>query len=286
LAQLTSFGGVDLESKHRSVLIRRQYLPIAPQKAHPDNGILLCLNEPSLRLRKNSYIHTTPRHLIAVTSLHPYSNLDEEYALSQVSYQCLIDYIGFQVPLVGLHDADIFPTTRTTPAAPQVSSPQAGSIAAVTRNTPRASEPINPPWIGASTTRIIQSRIPTGEHSLPGGTRQIIEHWPPLTRQSAYGTIRSPRIFQSATNATISSTREGQLDDDRQQNRTPSKIVYIFLLIFMVVEFRYAIYRFGYWARWAVGATIKTIKRAPGAAAMVVTGVWSAIRDWRTPLLA
>ncbi len=94
--QITSFGGLDLERKYpNQPSARHDHLPIAPSKAHPDNGILLVLKDPSCGLRKRSYVKTRDKHSILLASLQPYNRQGPEIFLSKRSYKTLIKRIQF-----------------------------------------------------------------------------------------------------------------------------------------------------------------------------------------------
>ncbi|KAI0967544.1 hypothetical protein F4678DRAFT_445951 [Xylaria arbuscula] len=92
---ITSFGGVDLETKFPTEnQARRNHLPIAPGKAHPDNGILLCLQDRA-HLRKRSYVNTRDKRSILLASLRPYNRRGPEIFLSKRSYKTLVKHAKF-----------------------------------------------------------------------------------------------------------------------------------------------------------------------------------------------
>lgn len=101
--QITSFGGLDLETKYPNphLSARRDHLPIAPSKAHPDNGTLLALRDSSSELRKKSYVKTRNRHSVLLASLQPYNRRGPEIYLSKRSYQTLVKYIQYSEPQDG-----------------------------------------------------------------------------------------------------------------------------------------------------------------------------------------
>ncbi|RWA14415.1 hypothetical protein EKO27_g664 [Xylaria grammica] len=110
---ITSFGGRNLETKYPTdqayhVLARHNYLPITPNRAHPDNGILLALGDPSQKLRKDSYINTRDRHIVSLTSLQPYNRKGPEIFLSERSYQTLVQHISFTKKYVPLTEEDVY----------------------------------------------------------------------------------------------------------------------------------------------------------------------------------
>lgn len=101
-AQITSFGGLDLETKYPKnsyqAAARRDHLPIAPNKAHPDNRKLLRLDNSSGPLRKKSYVKTRDMHSIRLACLRPYYRRGPEVYLSDSSYQTLVAYIQYSEP--------------------------------------------------------------------------------------------------------------------------------------------------------------------------------------------
>ncbi|KAI1633525.1 hypothetical protein F4809DRAFT_583012 [Biscogniauxia mediterranea] len=96
---MTSFGGVDLKTKHASSHKKRiEYLPVKPCDPHPDNGILLELrNHPSGMPRK-TYVHTTDSRLIRLDMLRVFKPQGVELSLSPESYRQLADYAKFDAP--------------------------------------------------------------------------------------------------------------------------------------------------------------------------------------------
>ena len=76
---------------------RDHHLPISPSPAHPDNGILLFLQN-SAELRKKSYIKTERKYTINVASLDPYCSSGKEYKLKESSNSILKAYINFIPP--------------------------------------------------------------------------------------------------------------------------------------------------------------------------------------------
>ncbi|KAI0451615.1 hypothetical protein F5B21DRAFT_486613 [Xylaria acuta] len=96
---ITSFGGDDLETKYPTqALARLDHLPIAPSRAHPDNGVLLVLKDPSDKMRKKSYVKMRNRYSILLCSLEPYNRLGPEIFLSKKSYHTLIKHTKFVEP--------------------------------------------------------------------------------------------------------------------------------------------------------------------------------------------
>ncbi|RYP12144.1 hypothetical protein DL765_007443 [Monosporascus sp. GIB2] len=122
LLVLTSFGEKSLEDKHpRDIKARSGYLPIEPCSPHPDNGRLLTLEDPSLKLRKKSYVNTRELRTVTFNTLQPYQRRNPKlfYVLKRTSYQELIEYAKYTVPP---------PTIIQLDASPQV-PPQAETLA-------------------------------------------------------------------------------------------------------------------------------------------------------------
>ena len=113
--QITSLRGQDLEQRYPSSVLDRQtrayYLPIAPSRAHPDNGIQLSLAPICLNgLRKSSYVNTRIKREAHYTVLKSYNFFTgTQYVLSEQSYRELVDYCGFQL--------SIEPTQSTAPSS-------------------------------------------------------------------------------------------------------------------------------------------------------------------------
>ncbi|KAI1435170.1 hypothetical protein GGR50DRAFT_694499 [Xylaria sp. CBS 124048] len=88
--------GCYLEQKfpaaHRA---RSEHLPISPSNAHPDNQILLFLENPSVELKKKSYVKTRDRHSVFLSSLRPYKRHGPDIFLSKRSYKTLVEYVQF-----------------------------------------------------------------------------------------------------------------------------------------------------------------------------------------------
>ncbi|KAK7753968.1 hypothetical protein SLS62_004067 [Diatrype stigma] len=112
---LTSFNDTDLALRHPyDSRARLAHLPIEPCLPHPDNGRLLTLEDRSLRLRKNSYVKTTRLHTVAYRQLEAYDRRGATFALSRRSYQELVEYAQYPVPLPG-----ITPTPLLQPPPPR-----------------------------------------------------------------------------------------------------------------------------------------------------------------------
>ncbi|KAH9989889.1 hypothetical protein F4779DRAFT_623895 [Xylariaceae sp. FL0662B] len=151
---ITSFGGTDLATKHKNDLaLRLAHLPIKPCSAHPDNGMLLHLEDSSLKLRKRSYVKAKNRHQIKFKSLETYERQGPEYVLARSSYQDLIKYIKYTVPLP-------HPLSNTVSSSPLLLPGQAAPVVQrpASAETRRLNpEPVNSPrrWgSGTANTRI------------------------------------------------------------------------------------------------------------------------------------
>jgi hypothetical protein len=119
--QLTSLGNKDLEARHPTNPDRRRgYLPIHPSNVHPDLNVLLWL-DAGLSLRKNSYVNIKDQHTVPIKALRGYEqeNPHLRYVLNSSSYQTLIGFTDFTVPLESPpHHHAIVP-----PNAPRVPEP-------------------------------------------------------------------------------------------------------------------------------------------------------------------
>ncbi|KAI0544034.1 hypothetical protein F4679DRAFT_61350 [Xylaria curta] len=123
---ITSFGGVDLESRFPTQMeARRHHLPIAPSPTHPDNGILLVLRDQSYKLRKNSYVNTRDKRVVQVDILRPYNRRRPDPYLSKKSFKQLCQYANYEGPLI------------TTPFNNGVSAESTPEIHAINRATLR-----------------------------------------------------------------------------------------------------------------------------------------------------
>ncbi|RYO76792.1 hypothetical protein DL766_006388 [Monosporascus sp. MC13-8B] len=107
---LTSFNETPLELRHpHDSKARRAHLPIEPCSPHPDNGKLLTLENRSPGLRKNSYVKTRRPQTVTYANLQPYDleRPDVDFALSRRSFQELIEYAKFSVPLPDVLQNDL-----------------------------------------------------------------------------------------------------------------------------------------------------------------------------------
>ncbi|KAI1737873.1 hypothetical protein F4680DRAFT_201018 [Xylaria scruposa] len=123
---ITSFGGVDLETRFPTQMeARRHHLPIAPSPTHPDNGILLVLRDQSHKLRKDSYVNTRDKRVVQVDLLRPYNRRRPDPYLSKKSFKQLCQYANYEGPLI---------TTPFNNGVPAESTPE---ILAINRATLR-----------------------------------------------------------------------------------------------------------------------------------------------------
>ncbi|KAI1801975.1 hypothetical protein F4811DRAFT_426979 [Daldinia bambusicola] len=96
---ITSLKGTELKTRFKhDQNLRLEHIPIRPSHPHPDNGMLLSLEDVALVLRKKSYVKTKTQYKIRVSSLRPYERRGPEYILSRKSYQDLIEYSKFTPP--------------------------------------------------------------------------------------------------------------------------------------------------------------------------------------------
>lgn len=98
---LTSLRGKSLDEYSPISSVRAFHLPIHPSPVHPDNGVLLFLDE-GLELRKKTYVKTEFQRSISWELLQP------EYREQRTGKQCrlrpdsfakLLDYIGLEAPV-------------------------------------------------------------------------------------------------------------------------------------------------------------------------------------------
>lgn len=94
---LTSLRGMDLAERHpHKPSVRCAHLPIDPSKPHPDNHILLKLDDGSPMLRKKSYVKTEKQYTIGHKLLTKYDRRSpHNYFLSKASYKTLVEYVQF-----------------------------------------------------------------------------------------------------------------------------------------------------------------------------------------------
>jgi len=110
---LTPLNGKSLEDRHpHNLWARLVYLPIDPCEPHPDNGLLLRLQNPSNPLRQPCYVATDKQFRVASTALRPYDRPELDYRLNIQSYRILVDYIQF-------HDVET-PSRSLLPAPGEV----------------------------------------------------------------------------------------------------------------------------------------------------------------------
>ncbi|KAI1211149.1 uncharacterized protein F4807DRAFT_26902 [Annulohypoxylon truncatum] len=114
---MTSLKGKRLETRFlNQPNVRREHLPIRPCDPHPDNGILLSLEDVALELKKRTYVKTKNQHRIRFSSLRAYDRHGPDYILSKKSYQDLIRYAKYT-------PAAPHPASNTV-FSPPVSSPR------------------------------------------------------------------------------------------------------------------------------------------------------------------
>lgn len=81
--------------KHaNNIKARLAHLPIEPCSPHPDNGILLSL-EGNMFLHRRSYVKTENKHTLSFSILRSYDRSGKTFALTNDSYQKLINYVNF-----------------------------------------------------------------------------------------------------------------------------------------------------------------------------------------------
>ncbi|EGZ74309.1 hypothetical protein NEUTE2DRAFT_102986 [Neurospora tetrasperma FGSC 2509] len=99
---VTSFGGRDLQTRHRHNYerwMRAHYLPIDPSPAHPDEpdkNVVLKLGGGAV-LRKNSWVNTETQYRVVFSLLRNYdSRSGKLFVLMPESYGKLKDFVGFR----------------------------------------------------------------------------------------------------------------------------------------------------------------------------------------------
>jgi hypothetical protein len=74
---------MDLAERHpHNARVRCAHLPIKPSKPHPDNQVILKLDDRSAMLRKKSYVKTEKQYTISYELLKPTESLPIEGVLS------------------------------------------------------------------------------------------------------------------------------------------------------------------------------------------------------------
>ncbi|KAI0899057.1 hypothetical protein F4806DRAFT_323172 [Annulohypoxylon nitens] len=117
---MTSLNGKSLEMRFMNQSnVRNEHLPIRPCDPHPDNGILLSLDDVALQLRKRSYVKTKSHHRIRLSSLRAYDRNNPDYILSKKSYQELIQHARYTPPAPhpashAVHSSPTLPSPRRT----------------------------------------------------------------------------------------------------------------------------------------------------------------------------
>jgi hypothetical protein len=91
---------MDLAKRHtNNGRVRRLHLPIEPSNPHPDNQVLLKLDDRSATLRKKSYIKTEKQYTISYGLLRKYDQRStQNHFLSKASYRTLVEYVQFAMP--------------------------------------------------------------------------------------------------------------------------------------------------------------------------------------------
>lgn len=130
--QLTTFSDQNHATKYPDNKARRMgYLPIVPSPAHPDNGILLHL-EDGQELRRASYVNTKNHHTVAIRSLRPYyrNQYRPKRKLTDPSFLTLTTYMSYT------------PSAPCTPLAPLSAELHRPSLPHAPQPAHRSSKPI------------------------------------------------------------------------------------------------------------------------------------------------
>lgn len=224
---------------------RDHHLPISPSTAHPDNGILLSLQN-NAELRKKSYIKTEYKYTINVASLDPYCRSGKGYKLKEISNKTLNAYIEFPPP-----------TTHPSPHSDQFDRsfvhPSTSSFDALTALHSSL-------WTSQRTLSQIPSRTfaPATSHSVSTGLSEAPVS-PPLHRTR----VVSNRWQDPHTYNDPQRTKQASLLPDTQPSSTPSPSIpdpdssavaaFIVPLLFLgsvgaVTYARYRLLNIGKWA--------------------------------------
>ncbi|KAI0887708.1 uncharacterized protein GGS22DRAFT_88221 [Annulohypoxylon maeteangense] len=169
---MTSLKGKNLETRFlNQPNVRREHLPIRPCSPHPDNGILLSLEDVALELRKRTYVKTRNQHRIRLGSLEAYDRRGPDYILSRKSYQDLIRYAKYTPPAP--HPAS---NTVSSPRRIQQSNPATpitrerrgsyGEYVSVLRGPTSPPGAQHAPITSPTPMRYTRSSIPTERDSL------------------------------------------------------------------------------------------------------------------------
>ncbi|KAJ4364784.1 hypothetical protein N0V85_009281 [Neurospora sp. IMI 360204] len=173
---MTSFGGMDLETRHRysRIQLRETFLPIDPSPPHPDNNIQLKLDHGVI-LRKNSYVKTEEQRKILFSLLRNYERHTHKiYALTDASYQIVVEHCGYREPLTPSVHEDRFTVplpqylaVQARLEAERVRSQGYGTIPSVTSQPYPASRPS-----GSQDTRSDYHSYGSYQHSSAANARK------------------------------------------------------------------------------------------------------------------
>ncbi|KAI0602039.1 hypothetical protein F4775DRAFT_297015 [Biscogniauxia sp. FL1348] len=178
---MTSFGGVELKTKHASNRKKRiEYLPIEPCDPHPDNGILLKLRSHSPGMWKKTYVHTTDLRTIRLDLLRACERQGVELSLSPESYRQLADYAKFHATAPRPQTVSV-----SVPATPPPRTPTRAATWAPT--APPSQRTTTPP--PPSVRRGSAAAVPRADRVAPRGL-------PPLPQQRQRQQL-SPEDFAS-----------------------------------------------------------------------------------------
>ncbi|KAI1184384.1 hypothetical protein F5B17DRAFT_83502 [Nemania serpens] len=246
---ITSFGGLDLETKYPSQLsARRDHLPIAPSKAHPDNGTQLVLQDSSSELRKKSYVKTRNRHSVLLASLQPYNRRGPEIYLSKRSYRTLVEYIQYSEP----QDAPSF----------------YASVYVREHDFERA---IGVQRIGADRIRSDTVRTSSSIVAASRAERQPLLPPPDVYRPRRYGSYTP----LPTTHPILAEYRHGS--PKSFDSKKFWKCVKVILWILLALSVSYGLYRGGCWTIAACRRAVEWIKEGLGSIGEKARNLWSKI---------
>ncbi|KAI1129971.1 hypothetical protein F5Y10DRAFT_236713 [Nemania abortiva] len=260
---LTSFGGLDLAAKFPTKeSARRDHLPIAPSSIHPDNGILLLLEDSGYRLRKNSWVKTRNKHSIRLASLLPYDRRGPEVFLSRRSYQTLVQHIQFVEP------ARETPSYALTPE--RSISVQRSSAADDVASS-----------INYYTWRIGSSRVAEQSHIRPQilsnatiATR--VERQPLLPATNARPLLPTPAVHSSRYYGRHTTIQEGYGHGPSEPFNWAKfwRCIWILWCICLVVFVSYELYLGGVWVITTCGRGLDWMKEEASATGESIKSAW------------
>ncbi|KAI1494922.1 hypothetical protein F5X96DRAFT_420645 [Biscogniauxia mediterranea] len=183
---MTSFGGIDLKTKHASSHKKRiEYLPVKPCDPHPDNGILLKLSNHPSGMPRKTYVHTTDSRLVRLDMLRVFKPQGVELSLSPESYRQLADYAKFNAPAPRPQTVSVFvpvtvPVSVPIPAAAAAIAPPRTPTRAATWAAAASSQRTTPPP-PSSVRRGSEAAVPRADKAATLESSRLGVRTPPAT---------------------------------------------------------------------------------------------------------